>query len=524
MKDYTMGKTFALYIRISVAFLFALPLCVAAETDLQLVELAKKGDVETITILLQGSADVNAAKGDGTTALHWAALRDNKQLARILINSGADADAANDYGATPLWLACTNRSHEMVELLLTAGADPNAALWSGETPLMNCARTGATQAATALLSAGAYVDAAESNYGQTALMWAAAGGYSDVTRLLIDNKADISARTIATADKLPHSCNVCSWKPSIGGFTPLLFAARSGDISSVRMFMEAGADPNEGTAEHGNSLVIASAGGHVDLALFLLQMGADPNSVDDTGLSALHHAVGEGLSLMDGVIYDPVYRLQPANSLKLARVLLDAGANINVQVEKSNLRGPDGTPFGMVGVTPLLLAATSADVEMMKLLGKYKADPNINTKDGITPLMAAAQAACTGTCAYQEGGNVANKDSVERAYNAVQSILEMGVDVNAVSGGGKTAMHIAAFTGSESVVQYLATHGAKVNVTDGKGETPWTMASGMSTSIGNRGLYGKHESTAALLLKLGAKTMSMKEFEENAAPYAGAGL
>jgi ankyrin repeat protein len=524
IKEFTMGKTYTLGIRILIALLLALSLNVAAESDIQLLEFAKKGDVESIKTLLKGSADVNAAIGDGTTALHWAALRDNFQIARVLIDSRANADVANDYGATPLWLACTNRSHAMVELLLKAGANPNAALWSGETPLMNCARTGATQAASALISAGAYVDAAESNFGQTALMWAAAGRHSDVTRLLIDNKADISAKTIATADKLPHSCNVCSWKPSVGGFTPLLFAARSGDISSVRLFMEAGADPNEGTAEHGNSLVIASAGGHVDLALFLLQMGADPNSVDDTGLTALHHAVGEGLSLMDGVIYDPVYRLQPANSLKLARALLDAGAKVNVQIEKSNLRGPDGTPFGMVGATPLLLAATSADVEMMKLLGNYKADPNINTNEGITPLMAAAQAACTGTCAYQEGGNVANKDSVERAHYAVQAILDMGVDANATSKGGKTAMHIAAFTGSDSVVEYLAAHGAKVNVTDGKGETPWTMASGMSTSIGNRGLYGKHEGTAALLLKLGAKTMSMKEFEENAAPYAGAGL
>jgi uncharacterized protein len=100
MKDFTMGKTHPLYIRISVALLFALALNVSAETDLRLVELAKKGDVETITTLLQGSADVNAAKGDGTTALHWAALRDNFQIARLLIDSGADADVANDYGAT----------------------------------------------------------------------------------------------------------------------------------------------------------------------------------------------------------------------------------------------------------------------------------------------------------------------------------------------------------------------------------------------------------------------------------------
>lgn len=523
MKEILPYKMCVLFLRL-VAILFLSQSYVGAEPSLTLVELAKNDDAEAIITLLQDSIDVNIAKADGTTALHWATLRDNIEIIGALIDSEADPNLANDYGVTPLWLACTNRSYDALRILLESGANPNAALWSGETPLMNCSRTGAERAVSALLSAGAYVNAAESHFGQTALMWAAAGRHSDVARLLIDGGADVSARTIATADKLPHSCSVCSWKPSIGGFTPLLFAARSGDIATARMLIEVGVDPNEGTIEHGNSLVIASAGGHVDLALFLLQMGVDIKSADDTGLTALHHAVGGGLSLMDGVIYDPVYRIQPSNSLKLARALLEAGAEVNVQIKKINLRGPDGTPFGMVGATPLLLAVTSADIAMMELLREFKADPNIYTSQGVTPLMAATQAACTGTCAYQGGGNVADKDSVERAFQATKAIYEMGVDVNAVSKAGRTAMHIAAFTGSDIVVQFLADRGAKVNVKDAKGETPWTMASGMSINISQRGLYGEHKSTATLLLKLGAKAISMEELLENAPAYTGAGF
>jgi ankyrin repeat protein len=495
-----------------------------AVSDLQLVEAAKHGDHETVRDLLDQSVDVNSASADRATALHWAALHNDMQLAEMLLDRGADPDPANDYGATPLWLACTNRSQGMVNVLLKAGADPNAALWSGETPLMNCARTGATGAVSALLDAGAYVDATETSHGQTALMWAAAGGHSEITRMLIDKGADISAETIPTADKLPHSCSVCNWKPSAGGFTPLLFAARSGDVATARVFMEKGADPNEGTVEHGNSLVIAGAGGHIDLALFLLQMGADPNSADDTGLTPLHHAVAGGLALLNGVIYDPVYRIQPENSPKLARALLEAGADVNAQISKVHLLGPDGTPFDMVGATPLLLAATSADISMMKLLHEFGADTGINTKDGLTPLMAAAQAACTGTCAFQEGGNIADKEVVDRAFRAVSTIYEMGgVDINAADKSGQTAMHIAAFTGSDIVVKFLADRGADVNVMNSNGETPWTMATGLTSSsrIGQRGLYGDHKSTAALLLSLGAREMTLEELDAYAPPYSG---
>lgn len=520
MKDPAIYRL-AILSSLAVTVLLALPLQVSAENNLQLIESAKSGDGDAIKHLLKKAADANASKADGTTALHWAALRDDLNIARMLIQAGADPGAANDYGATPMWLACTNRSHAMVKELLAARANPDAALWSGETPLMNCARTGATEAVAAMLAAGANVNAAESNYNQTALMWAAAAGHADITGMLIDRGADISAKTKATADKLPHSCTVCSWKPSVGGFTPLLFAARSGDVATVRLILDAGADPNEGTTEHGNALVIAGASGHVDLALHLLAAGGDPNSADESGLTALHHAVGGGLSLMDGVIYDPVYRIRPANSTELARALLEAGADVNAQIAKESLRGPDGTPFSMAGATPLLLAATSADIAMLDLLRELGADPGINTNAGITPLMAAAQAACTGTCAFQEGGNVADKDAVARAFRAVTNVLEMGVDVNATSKAGQTAMHIAAFTGSDSVVRLLAEHGAEVNVVDANGETPWTMASGMTARIGHRGLYGKHASTAALLLDLGAMAMTMQELEARAPPYAG---
>ena len=146
----------------------------AASGDLRLVEAVQKGDQEAARSLLQQKADVNAAQGDGATALHWAAHRDDLETAELLIRAGANASAANVYGVTALSLACTNRNAAMVEKLLEAGADPKAAQWTGETVLMTCTSTGSVEAVKLLLAHGADLNAKETEQEQTALMWAVA--------------------------------------------------------------------------------------------------------------------------------------------------------------------------------------------------------------------------------------------------------------------------------------------------------------------------------------------------------------
>lgn len=487
-----------------VILLLVVPYLVSAsDNNVRLVAAVKDTDYEAVKSLLQQSVDVNFAMADGSTALHWAAYRDSLETADLLLQSGANASPSNDYGVTPLWLACTNRSNQMVKKLLQAGADPNASMWTGETVLMKCAQTGSANSVAALLTAGAKVNSAESNNKQTALMWAVAGAYPDVTQLLINHGADINATTISTYTTIGFSCRVCAPEPYAGEFTPLLFAARSGDLESARLLIEAGADPNVTTARHGNALVIASAGGHEDMVRYLLEMGTDPNSADENGITSLHHAVGTGLSFVNGVLYDPVYRIRPSNSLKLVKALLESGANVNAQITSDQILGPEEYAFTMTGATPFLLAAASADVPIMRLLHDFGADLQLNTDEGITPLIAAAQYACTGTCAFQgQGKNISNNKDIELALQAVKALVEMGVELNATDKSGRTAMHLAAFTGADAVVQYLAEQGAQVDVKNKNGETPWTMASGIKPGRG--GEYGIHESTAELLVKLGA--------------------
>ncbi|MDX1499662.1 MAG: ankyrin repeat domain-containing protein [Woeseiaceae bacterium] len=441
------------------------------------------------------------APAAGTDLLRAAEQMDNGRLEKLL-QGGADPDGASDYGVTALHVACENRDDRAVRLLLDAGADPNAATWSGETVLMHCARTGATASVRALLEAGADPHAAERRKSQTALMWAAAHGHAGAVRVLLEGGADITAR-------------------SSDGFTPLLFAARSGDVATARALVDAGADPDEATPEHGTTLVVAAAGGHEELALYLLEQGASADAADAGGITALHHAVAAGMAALNGVRYDPVYRVIPDNHHALAAALLEAGADPDRPIEKARRLGPDGSPFEMEGMTPFLLAAVSADVELLGLFRVHEANPNVVAKGGTTALIAAARAACTGACAFSAGGNRGDEAAVRRALEAVEAILAMGADIEAKNEDGQTALHMAAFTGSDPIVKLLAERGADVNVTDNYGQTPWSMASGISPVLRYRGLYGDHRTTVALLENLGATSTTREAMDPNAPPPPG---
>src|SRR5260221_7907413 len=193
---------------------------VAASADRRLPDASKNRDRAAIRSLLREHVDVNARHPDGATALHWAAHWDDVETAQLLIRAGAEVNAANDLGVTPLSLACTNGNAAMAAALLEAGANPNLALATGETPLMTAAYTGNAAVVRELLARRADVHAKETGQGQTALMWAVSEQHLEATSTLIAHGADIHAR-------------------SKGGFTPLLFASRSGNLELGGMLLAA---------------------------------------------------------------------------------------------------------------------------------------------------------------------------------------------------------------------------------------------------------------------------------------------
>src|SRR5262245_56162867 len=295
--------------------------------DSRLIDAVKKRDVEAVRALLNARplrADVNATLGDGATALHWAAHRDDLTIVDLLVRAGARAGAAGDLGTTPLHLACTNRNGAMVERLLAAGAGANAALTNGETVLMTCARAGDVRATRALVAHGADVNAKERAHQQTALMWAVAQRHPDVVRLLIDARADVRARSLTYPQTVVGEQTQRAGREALnytvlrGGATPLLFAARVGDLESARLLVAAGADVNDAQPDGVSALVLAAHSGNGSVGALLLEHGADPNAFG-SGYTALHAAVLR-------------------SDVQLVKALLAHGANPNVRMTK-------GTPM-----------------------------------------------------------------------------------------------------------------------------------------------------------------------------------
>jgi ankyrin repeat protein len=447
--------------RIACLILLLLANSAMAQSSAPLANAVEQKDRAKIDDLLKQRADVNAPQSDGMTALHWAAYHDDPHTAALLIKAGANVKAANRYGVAPLSLACTNGNTEIVEMLLSAGADPNTAQSGGETALMIAARTGKPGPVKALLASGADVNAKDRK-GQTALMWAAAEGHADVVSALLAAKADFKT-------------------PLPSGFTPLLFAAREGRLEVARVLLKAGADANEaikakravprGPAQGTSALLLAVENGHFELAIALVKAGADPND-QRSGCAPLHmiswvRKPNRGDS-EDGD--PPPIGSGKLTSLEFVKQLVALGAKVNL-AQKQGVTGRG--ILARVGATPLIAAASTSDVALVRTLLDLGGDPKLTNADGTTPLLAATG---VGVGAPEEAAG-----SEDEALEVVEILVKLGADVNAVDKNGENAMHGAAYRNHPKVVQLLADKGAKIEVwnrTNKAGLTPLVIAEG----------------------------------------------
>ena len=467
----------------------------ASDDGRALIASVRAQDVEASRALIERGADVDAAQPDGATALHWAAYHEAVELVDLLVGAGAVVDAANDYGVTPLGLACENGAAATVSRLLAAGADPNRPRGTGETPVMTCAGTGSAEAVRELLAHGADPSAVEPWHGQTALMWAAGGGHADAARALLEHGAGVEAR-------------------SKGGFTALLIAAREDDPALVGDLVAAGADVNAAAPDGTTALHVAVVRGHAGLARALLGHGADPNA-DGPGYTALHWAAGswhtELTGRLRGIDTDADAEWRSLNGLRAGRLaLVDAllahGADPDVRLG----RHPPQFGFAsqrfrvsLLGATPFLLAAMDANVDVMRRLVAAGADTRAATDENNTPLMVAAGL-----------GQVPAETRVtgDGALEAVELVLELGADVNAVNLRGRSALYGAAHIRSDAIVKLLVDRGARVNLEDDRGITPLMVAEG-GGHILLPGLGGG--STADLLRSLGSDETVRSSFIDN---------
>jgi uncharacterized protein len=519
-----------------------------------LVDAARAGDHEAVRRLIKNGADANQTQGDGVTALHWAARRGDEPTASVLLLAGANPRAATRSGRyTALHLAAERGSAPIVAALIARGADVNARTTTGATALMFAAAAGDTTALTALLDAGAEANAAEAFRGQTPLIWAAAANQADVVKLLIARGADpnqatnvidfaalsrdgsnpdgrnlpaqaasrtatpttaqaavraepVAPRRIATPG-IDRNYLINELVHAQGGFGPIHYAAREGYLGVVTALLDEGVDVNTlAGGDRTSPLLVAAVNGHFDMGRLLLARGADPNLAGENGVAPLYAAINVQWAAKAAYPQPTAHLNQQTGYLEFMQALLEHGANPNARVNKKVWYSEynfDQSGVDEVGATTFWRAAYAADVDAMKLLVRFGADPHIptvrppgrpQTGDGIArefqdvsglppvpvggpavpPIMAAAGAG------YGEGFAANSRRHAPHGMLAAVKYLveEHGADPKARDHEGNSVVHNAAARGDNDMILFLVSRGADVTVLNRGGQTTADMANG----------------------------------------------
>jgi ankyrin repeat protein len=500
---------------------------------------AMNGDRDTVRALLKKGLDVNETQGDGTTALHWAAIKGDAELAQMLIYAGTNHRATTRLGAyTPLYLAARGGHAAVVAALLAAGADANAVTSNGTTPLMIASAAGDTKTITALVENGSDINARDAAKGETPLMFAAGFNRLDAVKLLLargaDHKAttkvvDLFALTAPEEEAMLRGGGGNSTRPqaaparvdiagatrgyrynelisSQGGLSALHFAARQGFTDVVKALVEAGADLNQPNAgDQTTPLLIAIINGHFDLAMYMLEKGADPNDVAFNGVTPLFAVLNIQWAPKSLYPSPKAYQQQQTTYLQLMTALLDKGADPNARVSRKvwyQAYNSDYAGFDEAGATPFFRAAYASDVAAMKLLVARGADPNIGTMkpagrpftgegirqiqdtSGVPPIPYGGPAilplhAATGV-GYGEGFAANSHRYAPTGFMPAIKYLveELGADVNAADHEGNTPLHLCASRGDNECINFLVSKGADVMRVNREGNTTVDMANG----------------------------------------------
>ncbi len=584
----------------------------AASADSPVADAAERGDIEMVRSLLKSGADVNAAQGDGMTALHWAALRDDADMAATLVYAGANLEATTRLGGnTPLHLASRQANTIAIEALLEAGSDVNAFTNTGVRALHLAAAAGDQNAVAVLLFYGAEVDGLDLHSGRTPLMFATANNRLEVIETLLAAAADISIATMAvdyaarseqdgkersrrnkvmraareaeeearTESESPQSVadasaaqlqsreeprepreerqekeraepapqaiadssaaelkgeplgeekadsgstpeeepdSAAQSEPreqslsygdlvgSQGGMGAMHYAARDGHVEAIQMFLAGGADIDQPTrGDRSTPLLVATINGNYDLAMYLLDQGADPNLASEDGVAPLYAVLNNRWAPKALYPQPTAFKQQATSYLELMEALLIAGAEPNTRVTTHiwyTSFNFDLLGVNFSGATPFWRAAHATDVRAMKLLIVYGADPNIPTArapsrrrrnddddedlSGLPPVPIGGDAVWPIHAAAGVGYGVSRAGNSHRHVPdgwlpAVTYLVgELGVDVNVRDHDGYSAVHFAAARGDNELIEYLVEHDADVTFVSRRGRTTVDMANG----------------------------------------------
>jgi len=516
--------------------------------EVGLLDAAERGDRAAVVRLLTKGANPNTPGPDGTTAIMYAAANDDLELVRALIKAGANVKLANQFGTSALTEAAIIGSAPIVDALLKAGADPNTRNPEGESALMAVARTGKVDAAKRLLEAGADINAKENFGGQTALMWAAAQGQADMVKFLASNGADLNARGVVRQWERKVITEPRPKDMNKGGFTALLYAAREGCVECARHLVAAGADRDLEDPERITPLNMALLNLHYEFAAFMITAGADVDKWDLFGRSPIYMAADTSTLPMKGNGAVAVLPSEDSvTALDVARLLLQQGANPNLQLKR---RPPyrdvpqdrGGDTILAQGATPLLRAARAGDAPFVELLLKNGALVDLPSKEGVTPLMAAAGVEfgdrvtrgrnrtndgvlATMKLLLDAGANINARMVTEPGRNPAEGLSNQAASLvaaqrrpsqvpTAAAVPNQTALHGAAQRGLTPFVKFLAEHGADLEAKDAGGRTALDLAKGVGVAGVRQASREPCPETVALLESfMGAKGIAVPKTE-----------
>jgi ankyrin repeat protein len=498
------------FISVIGALLIAAAVAVSAQAPSKspVADAAMRGDLVAVRALIGQKADVKVPQGDGATALHWAAFHGNPEMATLLMRAGASPKAANREGVTPLWLASVNGDETMIKALIEGGADANETLPLGRTPLMLASRTGDVAAMTALLDSGANPNAKETLRGTTPMMWAADEGHEAAIKLLIARGADPNAKSNPAprgggpalgkandprAQVAAQAAAVAARQaaPSLGE----LRAVANGDNAAPAG--RAGADGGNaagggrgGRGAGGGRAGGAGRGGGAAAA------NADDDADDDAAVAA---GFGRGPRAPDGGGLTALIIAARTNDLESVKTLLDAGVNVNQQ--------------SGYGWSPLLVATQNRYYKLAAYLIERGADVNLPNNGGWVPLYLA-----TDNRNIENGDYPVRKPDMEH-LEFIKLLLDKGANVNHqvkdssetrtvftnqwLNEEGATAFLRASQSGDIELMNLLLARGADPKINARFGVTALQVAAGIGWVEGVTYEWSKQATLDAVKMLIG---------------------
>ena len=555
---------------------------------------SRAGHAEVVKALVDAGANVGArTTNSGATPIHLAAASGKAAAVSALLDGGAEVDAREGaWGQTPLIFAASANRVEVMKVLLDAGADFAATANAIDTVKMEKADKEAEKRITEFLAQFKEEERGGPNWRpQPSQVQAAIEASREIQRKWPDvpdssceqhvpgddeetgeSRNKCASTVTYNADGEPvydyvddevddqpkrptYGQRVGSW----GELTSLLHAVRQGHDEATLLLLERGADLNQVSAGDNTSpLLMAAVNGQFDLALDLIEHGANPNLSSDAGTTHLFTVLERQWASRASYAHPIEHQQQWASHLDVMQSLLDAGADPNVPLEShlwyaeytfSILGGRAGVHYK--GATPFWRAALALDVDAMRLLKEHGANANVPTvklpkrrrqqQPPAEAEVAATEAKKTLTIEEQNliAEDVRLKEEIDQsgvpevpiggpyiypihaasgagygqwfAGNAHQHapdnwlraikflVEECDADVNIRDANAYTPLHNAASRGDNEVVQYLIDKGADVTVVSRKGQTTADMANGPVERV------PPYPETIALLERYGAK-------------------